>query len=131
NEIMYNPVSGSSDDEFIELYNRGGIAVNLGGWKLSDAVSFTFPSNVTLNAGSYLVVANKAAHLRTNYAGLTTANTLGDYGGTLGNGERLALTMPDEVISTNNSVVVTNTIHITMDEVTFGRGGRWGKWADG
>ena len=44
NEIMYNPISGSGDDEYVELYNRGAAPVDLGGWKLSDGVSFTIPS---------------------------------------------------------------------------------------
>ena len=131
NELMYNPISGNSEDEFIELYNRGSRALNLAGWRLSDAVSFTFPSNAAIPAGGYLVIANKASRLLTNYTGLSAANTLGDYGGALGNGARLALSMPDEVVTTNGEARVTNVIHITMDEVTFKRGGRWGKWADG
>ncbi len=31
NEIMANPPSGQRDGEFIELYNRGAAAVNVGG----------------------------------------------------------------------------------------------------
>jgi hypothetical protein len=132
NEIMFKPVSGSSDDEFVELYNRGPSAVNLAGWRLSDGISYTFPTNAVIAAGGYLVAANKAAHLITNYANLNTNNTLGNYGGSLGNGgARIALTMPDEVVSTNGSFLVTNIIHIAMDEVTYRGGGRWGKWAGG
>src|SRR6185295_11369171 len=132
NEIMFNPVSGDSDDEFIELYNRTASPINLGGWRLRDGVSFTFPTNAVLPPNGYVVAANNVAHLITNYANLNTNNTFGNYGGTLANrGERIALTMPDQVISTNNGVVVTNTIHIVMNEVTYGEGGRWGRWADG
>jgi hypothetical protein len=84
-------------------------------------------------ADSYLVVARNAAHLRTNYANLTAGNTLGDFSGKLsGGGERVVLTMPDTVVATNNNgVVVTNLIHIAVDEVTYGTGGRWPQWADG
>ena len=102
NEIMYNPISGTSDDEYVELYNRGASSVNLGGWRLTDAISFTFPPNTVIPAGGYLVVANKLSQTLTNYPALNTNNTFGNYGGTLGNsGERLALTMPDDVVSTN------------------------------
>ncbi|PYK99901.1 MAG: hypothetical protein DME19_07015, partial [Verrucomicrobia bacterium] len=132
NEIMFNPISGDKDDEFVELYNRGPASVNLAGWKLSDGISFTFPTNAIVPAGGYFVVANNAAHLMTNYTGLNTNNTLGNYGGSLANGsERIVLTMPDEVVSTNGSFLVTNIIHITMDEVAYRGGGRWGKSADG
>ena len=57
--------------------------------------SLTFPTNAVIAAGGYLVVANDAAHLITNYPGLNTNNTLGNYGGSLANdSERIALTMP-------------------------------------
>jgi hypothetical protein len=131
NEIMYHPPESGGDDEFVELFNHSATAINLGGWKLSDAVSYTFPSNAVIPANGYIVVANKMARLLTNNANLNANNTFGNYGGALANGACLALTMPDEVKTTNGSVVVTNTIHITMDEVTYGTGGRWGRWADG
>ena len=132
NEIMFNPISGNGDDEFVELYNRTASAISLAGWRLRGGISFTFPTNAVLPANGYVVVANDAAHLLTNYTGLNTNNTFGNYGGSLGNrGDRLALSKPDQVISTNNGVVVTNTIHIVMNEVSYSEGGRWGKWADG
>lgn len=47
-------------------------------------------------------------------------------------GERIALAMPDQAISTNSSGgFVTNTIYILVDEVNYGTGGRWGQWSDG
>jgi hypothetical protein len=133
NELMYHPITDGSDDQFIELYNRGPGAVNLGGWQLADAVSFTFPSNTVIAPDGYLVVAKNASRVLTNYPSLTTNNTLGDFGGKLSSqGERLALTMPDQIISTNASgVVVTNLIHIAVDKLTYGTGGRWGQWSDG
>ncbi|NQT93632.1 MAG: lamin tail domain-containing protein, partial [Lentisphaerae bacterium] len=33
NEIMYNPISGSDDDEYVELYNRGSGTVDLDYWR--------------------------------------------------------------------------------------------------
>src|SRR5690349_885932 len=71
NELMYDPISGDDDDQYIELYNRSAKTIDLGGWQLSDAVSFTFPSNTLFAPGAYLVIARNAAHLRTNYANLT------------------------------------------------------------
>src|SRR5262249_21760497 len=47
-------------------------------------------------------------------------------------GERVALSLPDDIVSTNSSGgLETNHIHIVVDEVTYGNGGRWGKWAHG
>lgn len=133
NEIMYAPASGDSDDEYIELRNKGTNAVNVGGWKFTDGINFTFPAGVIIPTNGYLVVAKNAARLRTNYAGLTTVNCLGDFGGTLANGgERVALSFPDDVAETNQfGQWVTNKIWIVADEVTYGDGGRWGRWSDG
>src|SRR6185436_13740256 len=132
NEIMYNPISGDSDDEFIELYNRGSSSVNLGGWRLVDGVTFTFAANTTIPAGGYLVIARNAPHLISRYANLSSINTVGDYSGSLANGgERIALAMPDPSVTTNNNVVTTNFIYIVIDEVTYRDGGRWGQWSDG
>jgi len=132
NEIMYHPISGDSDDEFIELYNRGSNSVNLAGWRLSGGISFTFPPNTHIPADGYLVIARNAARLISRYPGLNANNTLGDYGGSLANGgERIALAMADPSVTTNNNVVSTNFNYVVVDEVTYRDGGRWGQWSDG
>ncbi len=69
NEIFANPLEGSgdanadgvvntSDDQFIELVNNEGNAIDLGGWTLSDDFStrFTFPGGTVLPAGTGAVV---------------------------------------------------------------------------
>jgi hypothetical protein len=133
NEIFYHPASQDDDDQFVELYNRGGTAVALGGWRLADGISYTFPTNAYLAPNSYLVVARNAARLRTNYAHLNTLNCFGNFSGRLsGRGERIALSMPDTLISTNAAgKVETNLIHVVVDEVTYGTGGAWGQGSDG
>jgi hypothetical protein len=132
NEIYYNPLLGGGEDEFIELRNHGTNTVNLGKWRLDGGIEFTFPNNTMLAPGALLVVANDAARLRSNHAHLTPVSALGNYEGSLANGgERVFLTMPDEVVTTNIlGVPVTNTIRIVVDEVNYGTGGRWGRWSD-
>lgn len=133
NEIMYAPITGDNDDEFIELYNRGNAAVSLAGWQIRDGVSFTFPTNAVIAAKGYAVVGKNLARLLANYPNLTTDNTFGNYSGTLANGgDRILLTMPETVISTNNTGKLnTNTVHVVVNDVTYSDGGRWGRWADG
>ncbi len=131
NELMYAPISHDPDDQFVELYNWSNGSVDLSGWALSDGVDFTFPTNTVLASHGYLVVAKNVARMLANYTNLTSANTLGNFSGKLaGSGERIALTKPDTITSTNAGVVETITIHIAVDEVTYGTGGRWGEWAD-
>jgi hypothetical protein len=133
NEIMYRPISGLDDDQYVELFNRSAGAVNLGGWRLEDGVGFTFPADTVLPSNGYLVVARNAEVLRTHYLSLNAGNCLGNFSGKLSkSGERLALSKPESVIVTNAvGKVQTNTIHVVLNETTYGTGGRWGKWSNG
>lgn len=132
NEIMYAPISLNEDDQYVELYNRSSTAVDLSGWQFTSAVSFAFPSNTVLQPDGYLVIARNISRMLTNYPNLNAGNLVGNFSGKLsGHGERLALAMPDMIVSTNSSgVTQTNAILITVNEVTYGTGGRWGQWSD-
>lgn len=133
NEIMYNPVSGDDNDEYIELYNRGNGAVNVGDWRIVDGINFVIPLNTVIAPGGYLVIAENRTNLLARHPGLNPNLVVGDYGGQLANGgERVALGMPDYSFTTNGSVITTNVdFYIAVDEVTYADGGRWGEWSDG
>ena len=133
NEIMFDPISGDADDGYVELYNRSNTATNIGGWRLRGGISFNIPSGTIIPANGYLVIAHNAARLRPNYPNLNFVNTLGDFSGSLGNGgDRVELNFPDEITSTNSlGQFETNKIHIMVDELTYGPGGRWGTYAGG
>lgn len=63
-----------SSEEFIELHNPGTVAVDVTGWRFTDAVNYTFPAGSSIAPGGYLVV------------------TQAQYSGTLGDGgERIRL----------------------------------------
>jgi hypothetical protein len=90
-EIMYHPAErpGDGDLEFIELYNSNPFFEDLGGWRLSGEVDFTFPPGTILGGTNYLVVAANPTAFRAAY-GLT--NVLGGWVGKLANeGGRLRL----------------------------------------
>ncbi len=132
NELMYDPISGDDNDQYVELYNRGTNSVNIGGWSLSDGVSYRFPTNTVLRADGYIVVARSAARMMANYANLNATNCLGNFGGKLSHGgERLVLNkaIPHTVVE--NNVTVTNILDVAVDEVTYGHGGRWPQWSAG
>ncbi|HTD68326.1 MAG TPA: lamin tail domain-containing protein, partial [Candidatus Limnocylindria bacterium] len=132
NELMFDPISGDEDDDYIELYNRGASTVNLGRWQFTAGVDYTFPANTLIAPGSYVVVAKNRNRMLANYANLNATNVFGNFDGSLrNNGERLALSMPDEIITTNGAVLATNTLYIVVNEVGYGRGGRWGQWSHG
>jgi len=125
NELMYDPISGNDDDEYIELYNQSTNTVSVANWQFTAGVAFTFPTNASIGPNGYAVIGRDTAGLFSNYANLSAANTYGNFSGKLShNGERVALSMPE-------SLYGTNTIYVVEDEVTYGTGGRWGAWSSG
>ncbi|HWB04052.1 MAG TPA: lamin tail domain-containing protein [Verrucomicrobiales bacterium] len=121
NEIQYNPASGNDEEEFLELRNVSASAVDLSGWRLRGDVDFDFPPGTTLNAGGYLVIAENGTHLLTQHPGLAAAAIAGNYSGKLSNsGGRVSLRSP-----------LPGGGFATEEEVTYGTGGRWGRWSDG
>lgn len=133
NEILYNPLSRDPNDEFVELFNTTPNLVDLSGWRFVDGISYTFPVGSVIPGNGYLVVARRAAQLRLNHPSLSTTLVVGDFSGSLsGSGERIALARPEQVVSVDVlGVRSTNTTHVVVEEVTYGTGGRWGRWADG
>ncbi len=123
-EIMFNPISGSELDTYVELYNRGEELVDLSGWRFAAGIRFTFPAGTSLAPGGYLVVARDRNGLIDRYPSLNSSNTVGNFGGRLSNsGERLALAMP--VLRPSGGID-----HVVVNEVTYRDGGRWGEWAN-
>jgi regulation of enolase protein 1 (concanavalin A-like superfamily) len=132
NEIMYDTVSGDTDDQFVELYNKGTRTVDLTGWQFTSGMAFTFPDGATLAPGAYLVIAASKTNLLAHYPHLNALNTLGDFSGKLPSGGRLALSRPDAYVTTNTvGGRISVTILVVADEVTYDTGGRWGRWAHG
>jgi hypothetical protein len=131
NEIMYHPISGDDDDQYVELYNRGGRAIDLGRWRFVSGIDFEFPIGTVLAPQGYVVVARNARRLMSRYANLNSLNTVGDFGKRLAHGgERVALAEPHPVVAANSDgAVTTNWTYVVVDEVTYGTGGRWGQWA--
>ena len=112
---MYDPISGNDDDQYVELYNRGSTSVDLGGWQLTDAISYSIPSNTApgcrqlpgdrANCGA--VARNYPEPQRQRTAWAISAGKLST------NGEHLALTDAGGAQATNGRAwPVTNMINI-------------------
>ncbi len=67
NEFHYDPDVATEQVEFIELYNDGGASVDLSGWRIDEAVDYTFPVGATLAADGYLVVTQNAADFQSKF----------------------------------------------------------------
>ena len=113
NEIHYNNDLNTVCNEFVELHNPDGSAVDLSGWQLAGAVEFTFPAGSILPASGYVVVGEDPATLSSEF-GITA---LGPYAGRLNSeGESL------ELIDSSGSEI---------DVVDYGVGFPWPSLATG
>ncbi|MSU62135.1 MAG: hypothetical protein EXS31_07030 [Pedosphaera sp.] len=127
NEIMFDPISGENADEYVELYNRSGQTVALGGWMLSGDIDFTFAANAVIPANGFLIIARDLPHLRGGYPHLNDSNSAGNYSGSLKNSRGHVRLLRKEALDATGVEV----LHVMTDEVTYESGGRWGKWSAG
>jgi len=110
-ELHYNPPQGN-DHEFIELYNAGTSAVNLTNFAITSGIVFTFPTNETIAAGEYIVLANNAA----TYAG-QGYRVFGWTSGNLSNG--------------GETVTLSDGANNTISTVTYSDSAPWPTTPDG
>jgi hypothetical protein len=114
NEIHYQSVLDVGSREFIELHNPGTTKVDLTGWRL-EGMGIPFLLHPIIAPGGYLALG-------------------GWFDSQLSNsGERLVLLKPIVVVEPDPVTFEprSNFVYAVVDEVTYGTGGRWGKWIDG
>jgi hypothetical protein len=142
NEVMYHPLEGSTNEEYIELYNPTGGTVNMWGtegpWELDGAVEYVFPAGLSLANGQRIIIvdfdpavdtARLSAFETVHGTGPLTpgVNIFGSWTGDLSNdGERLtleyalALDLPD-----------TDIPWIIVDEIIYNDYWPWPTDPDG
>ena len=130
NEIHYNPVFPQL--EFIELKNISSNAVPLfdaalptNAWRFN-GIGYTFPTNLTLQPGGFLILApTNESEFRKYYSVPMGVQFPGAYAGNLqDSGERLELQRPD--------TTGTNGVgYITIDLVRYNDRAPWSPAADG
>ncbi|HEY0548041.1 MAG TPA: lamin tail domain-containing protein, partial [Verrucomicrobiae bacterium] len=89
-EIMYHPRdvflgTNKAELEFVELFNSNPFFEDIGGYRLSGDIDFTFPAGTILAGGSFIVVARNPSDVQTvygvtNIAGPFTNNLPNDQG---------------------------------------------------
>ncbi len=143
-EIMYHPAdianADNSTDEYIELYNSSGANVPLydpaadtNTWQIKGGVDFIFPTNVSLNAGQFLLVVNfnpdldtaTATTFRSKYGLSPGVPLYGPYQGKLDNsGQNVELKKP-------TTPVAGQVPYVLMDKVEYTDAAPWPPGADG
>jgi hypothetical protein len=117
-EINYHPLDSAGTDgdslEFIELKNVGSETINLGALRFTDGITYDFPGDARITAGSFYVIASNKNSFARRYG----FNPDGAYSGQLSNGgEKIEIT---DVAS--NEVIISQT---------YSDNGEWPQEADG
>src|SRR4030095_4833837 len=88
NEIHYNGAVNNIREEFIELHNATGSAVDLSFWRISGGVDFFIPQGTTIPAGGFLIIAQDPPTILSRYG----RTALGPWSGALNSdGEEIRL----------------------------------------
>jgi hypothetical protein len=117
-EIHYHPPAGEERAmEYVELLNAGGAPVSLAGWRLAEGVTFTFPEDAVIPAGSRIVVCRDAALFQELFSDLDEARVFGDFGGALDN--------------SGETILLVDNLNAYVDSVTFDDEAPWPVDADG
>jgi hypothetical protein len=124
NEVMYHPIDDDDGREYIELYNRTGSAVAVGGWRLSSGVDFAFAAGTTIPAAGYLVVARDPARVRSLY-GLPASAVVGP------DQTPEALEAFGRLRDSGERITLKDAFDRTADTVRVRDGGEWPDWPDG
>jgi hypothetical protein len=78
NEVHYSPDPKTAKLEFVELFNSGGTAIDLTGWRLAGG-DFTFPTGTVLDASGYLLVCQDLGAMATTWFPATSSETAVSY----------------------------------------------------
>lgn len=125
NEIQHEPISGNTDEEYVELYNSGSTQADLSLWEFTKGISFTFPQGTTIPAGGYLVVARNLALFRGTHSEIAASQIVGGFTGKLSErNEHLLLSRPVSV-TTSGGKTVTELAPVC--EAAYAGSGRWTK----
>ena len=113
-ESAGGPQFGEDSRTWVELYNKGIEIVDLSGWRLAKAVSYTIPNGIVLEPDGYLVIAKDADYLKELHPDVPI---LGNFSGRLSN--------------SGETIVLEDAVGNPVDRVRYFDGGTWPSYADG
>ena len=120
--------------DFVEIYNRSVSNVDIGDWRLDNAVDFSFPTGTNLAAGERVVVVGfdpatattQAAEFRQIHGMNAQARLFGPYSGQLDNGgEEVQFERPEDPAQ------LELTGFVLVDRVDYSDEAPWPAAADG
>ncbi len=116
-EIMYNDGGTAVDSlEFIEIVNAGGSSIDIGAWKFTKGITYTFTTGTTIAPNQHIVLCRYQPTFNTYFPSVTA--TQWDANQALNNvgGETIAL---------------YNTVGTLIDSVQYNSAAPWDTMANG
>jgi len=125
-EIMYNPVSGNQDEEYIELFNISDSVVTLAEydnellfdvpWRFADdsnGITFDFPLGTTMAPGRYLLLVKDLTAFESAYSDIADGLQIFEWGpGRLSNaGEKIQLSKPGDQVDAARYYIRTDRVN--------------------
>lgn len=115
---MYNPDQGDTGKEWVELFNAGEQAIDLGGWIFGDLQDQTFatpiPAGNVLASGEALILVEDATRFDAQWGAGIRRIELGDFP-----------SLANSPSSTNETPAILDSNGVTRDAVNYDDEGDW------
>jgi Lamin Tail Domain/CotH kinase protein len=125
NELMFHPKQPGAvqaptgpenlQEEWVELFNPDPSSVDISGWHLTNALSYTVPANTSIPAGGYLVIAANPVTFHAKYPAVISY--IGGWAGELSN--------------VDDTLELTDAVGTSIDKVHYYTEGEWAKRRQG
>jgi hypothetical protein len=119
-EIMYDPQNADTNREWVEIFNAGAAAVNIGGWQFGLPIlnqwASALPANTMLNAGQALVLTPSAATLDSDWGNGIARIQVGNFP---------ALSNDPNDNANAATVALRNNLAVIQDQLTYEDGSGW------
>jgi hypothetical protein len=119
-EVMYDPQNADTNREWVEIFNTGASAVNIGGWQfglpaLNDWAN-ALPANTMLPAGDALVLTPSSATLDSDWGSGINRLQVGNFP---------ALTNDPNSSANAATIAIRNSSAVIQDQLTYEDGSGW------
>lgn len=119
-EIMYDPQNADTNREWIEIYNNGASAENIGGWQFGkpnvNAWTSAFPVGTMLNPGQALVITPSASTLDSDWGSGINRLQVSSFPGLPND--------PNDDVN-NATLAIRNASSVIQDTITYRDGSGW------
>lgn len=126
-EVCFDPFGAEPDGEWIELYNPGSVAIDLGQYKVGDSTvrgnregMLQFPPGSRIEGGKMVVIANRAKEFYGAYGRYPEFEMIDSMQGVIDMAKYLNWSSGDVELTDSDEVVLLNEADEVVDAVWWG-----------